>query len=692
MRSRLAWTLFGLTCLFAVAQITLIIWSDAPIISARNVSNGFPLVTFAAVAGAGIGALIVSRYPRHRIGWLLVVGQCGTAFGVAAQAYAFSALSGELGAAPLGHFAVWISVQTGAIFAITLLAVLFLLAPDGHLLSQRWRWMVGASLLGLLLNCIAVATIAPSRLDANGEFEGNEVFAGVLVLVGVVLAFVSLIGGAVSLVKRLRRAAGQERSQLRWVAAAAVGLAVGVFAAAVGGLVGLPDWLAVLPLMAAYVAVPILTGIAVLRFQLYDLDLIISRAIVLTVLSGLVAAGYVVLVVVISEVVDAPAEGTFWPSLLATVLVAIGVQPLRRRVSQLADRVVYGSRAAPYEALADFSKSLHESPATDDLLPRVAEAVGLSVGARHTQIWIEVPGRPVDKVCWPDRNDHPADVSMPVRDGDDLLGGLAVTMPPGRAVRPSELRLLQDFAVQLARAFRNIRLESELADRVDELAAQATELAASSKRLMSAQAAGRHRFESAINREVLPHLTGLPDQLTAMGTATSEGQPLDPDAISAMVVRTKEALEALRRLTRGVFPAQLAHRGLITALSSQLVLSGLSGVLRTDDDVAAMRFDARVESAAYFCAVEFLRELDSPDQVTLSAPDGILELMVSGQLTETLETRTKHLADRVAPLGGTLDVSLDGLRATMRVRIPVAADPSDGDLVPHLEHAAGVEG
>lgn len=692
MRTRLAWTLFALTCAFVVVQVTLLASSSGALLSTRHLSDGFPLVTLAAVAGAGIGALIVSQHPRHRVGWLLVVGQCGTAFGLAAQAYGRDALAGELGSAPGGQLAVWLSFQTGAIFAITVLAALFLIAPDGRLLSPRWSWAMGVSLLGLVLYWAAVASVRPSGIDRNGlAVEDPAVLVDVLEVSGAVAVLVGLVAGTVSLVKRLGRASGEERHQLRWMAAAAAALAAGALVAVVSSLFGAPPWLCGLPVMVGYLCVPIFTGVAILRFHLYEIDLIVSRAIVLTVLSGLLAAGYVAAVVVIGEIVGAPAGGTFWPSLMATALVAISVQPLRRRVAQMADRVAYGARAAPYEELADFSRGLHESRETVVLLPRVAEAVGRAVAARDTEIWIDVPGNEAPRAYWPDgedREDRDPDLVLPVRDGGDILGGLSVTMPPGRPLRPSEERLLYDFTVQLGRAFRNIRLESELADRVDELAAQAAELSASSSRLLSAQAAGRHRFESAIGREVLPHLAGLPAELAAIGYTGSHGDRLEPEAINAMVARTNRALEALRTLTRGVFPAQLAHRGLVPALSSQLARTGLAGILRTDESVVARRFDPRVESAAYFCGVEFLRELDPAEELTLTLCNGTLQLTVTGHGTATVTTGTRHLADRVAALGGTVRIEVIAALATLCVDIPL---PSDQGLVPDLQQAVGVE-
>jgi hypothetical protein len=290
-------------------------------------------------------------------------------------------------------------------------------------------------------------------------------------------------------------------------------------------------------------------------------------------------------------------------------------------------------------------------------------------------------------VAWPSARppDHEADLELPVADREAVLGRLRVTMPPGRPIRAQEERLLRDFAVQLGRAFRNLRLESELTERLGELAAQADELAASSRRLLTAQAEGRHRFESAINREVLPHLAGLPRQLTA----ASHSAPPTAALVEPMAASTREALEALRRLTRGVFPAQLTHRGLATALSSQLGLAGLHGILRVDDTVAAMRFDPAVETALYFSAVEFLRELDPPDQVTLADRDGSLLLEASGRPSPDLGAGTRHLADRVAPFDGSVSIDLVDERAVLRVEVPLDSAVSP---VPQTGQGVGVEG
>jgi signal transduction histidine kinase len=674
MRSRLPWLLFGLTCLIAVGHITLLILVEPPVFTKRAIAEGFPLVTVGAVTGAGVGALILSRYPRHRIGWLFLVGQLLTEFDVAAQAYGEAVLTGELGGAPGGHMAIWLSVLLGAILTLTYLAILFLLAPDGHLLSSRWRWAAAVPVVGLALHTLAVCLVSPYRLNASKQVPGG---AGTLVntlsVSGMLLVFLGLVIAAVSLVIRLRRSAGAAREQLWWMAAAAGALAVGAGAGVGLSLLGAPNWVDVIPMMVGYVCVPLFTGIAVLRHRLYDIDVIVNRAIALAVLTAFVTAGYVAIVVVIGRLVT-PAANAFWPSMLATAVVALAFQPLRARVSRFADRIVYGAQAVPYEALADFSAGLQEAPESEAFLPRVAETIGRSVSARQVTIWIDVPGAPRSSVSWPAADQHPPDLVVPVLDTAEQLGGFSVSMPPARALRGPERQLLGDFAVQLVQAFRIRRLRSELTAKVDELDQKTVELAASSRRLTHAQEEERARFTQAIRHAVLPYVEPLPATLTRLAGDPARAAGTAGEQLDAMTLASVQALESLRTLTRGVFPAQLAHRGLVSALSAHLADAGLSGVFDSDEQVTAHRFDPRVESAAYFCAVEFLRELDAPERVTLAREGDHLALSVSGRASGDVGASTRHLVDRVAALGGRASINAAAAVAVLRVRLPFGAD------------------
>jgi signal transduction histidine kinase len=691
MRSRLGWTLFGLTVLVALCHVVLLVASERPVFSTEVIGDGFPLVTVGAVAGAGVGAVIISRNPSHRIGWLFVVGQLLSELGLALRAYGYSALSGELGAAPGGHLAIWLSVQTGGLFVIALLTILFLLAPDGRLPSPRWRWALALPIAGLALDLIAVSTIAPGEFTRVAELSSGDpspVVMGALLAANLAVG-AGMVAGAVSLVRRLRRASGDERAQLRWMALAAVCLAGAVVLNIVLAAVGVPDWIQPLPVMVAYMLVPVFTGIAILRYHLYDIDLLLNRAILLTVLTAFITVAYIAVVLVITAIFPLT-EGAFWSSLLATALVALVFQPVRDWAKRLADTLVYGARAAPYLALAEFSRRLQEAPGTHELLTRVTEAVGRAVGARHVVIKADVPGRGEFRAAWPDGAGEGVDLTVPVLEGGEELGQLSIDMPPGVALRAGEQRLVADFAHQLGPALRNITLESALVDRIDQLRQQTVDLAASSRRLSTAQLAEQQRLEADLARTVLPHLlrvhAGLKDlrhDLASAAHADAAGPRLDE-----LTDRTDAALQSLRTLTRGVFPAQLARRGLEAALTSHLGERGMGAILRLDAS-AARRFDPQVESACYFCAVESLRELGPAEDMLLTASDDALLLQVTGTATPGLSVRAERLLDRAAAFDGAMDVRVErGGQAQIRIEIPLR---SGANGVPDLQQSAGVE-
>jgi hypothetical protein len=684
---RLVWGLFTLTSILAVAHGALLAWGGIPLLSTETISEGFPLVTLGAVAGSAVGALVVTRYPRHRIGWLFLLGQLGTVLGLVLQAYGRGALGGSYGSFGSGQIALWLGAHLGSGYALTLLGVLLLLAPDGHLRSPRWRWTLAAPLAGLALNAAAIFTVSPRELDAEGATAEAQRQAEVLGTASIAAIGIGLAAGALSLVLRLRRAGHDERRQLFWIALPAGGIALSIPVAVTIQNLGGAQWLSVAPLMTAYACVPICTGIAILRFRLYDIDVIVSRGIVLTTLTGFVAAGYVLAVVVIGELAGTAAEGAFWPSLLATTLVALAFQPLRRRVTRFADRVVYGAQAAPYEALAAFSARLQESRDLTDMLPRVAEAVGRSVGATSTEIRFDAPGAAPVRASWPQGSAGAPALIVPVTDGGQPLGSVGLTVAPSRGLRPAEKRLVEDFAAQLGEAFRRPPLEADLAREVERLAEQTEQLAASNRRLLAAREEERQRFEASIARTVLPHLRRLADELATPASGPVEHGALRLGVVEMGIRDTSTALQALRGLTRGVFPAQLAHRGLATALRTHLEQAGHADALDLGAGIDGTRFDSWVESMAYFCLVELLRDLDEPLRVVLRADAAWLVAEASGSGPVTAGT-ARHVVDRVAAVGGTLRMTAAGSATTARLQIPLG---SSGGTEPDVAEPVGVE-
>jgi signal transduction histidine kinase len=148
---------------------------------------------------------------------------------------------------------------------------------------------------------------------------------------------------------------------------------------------------------------------------------------------------------------------------------------------------------------------------------------------------------------------------------------------------------------------------------------------------------------------------------------------VDPSSLEPLVQSLNTALEALREITRGVFPAQLVRSGLPMALTSLLARAGSARRLVVEDAAAGRRFDPRVEAAAYFCAVEAVRNLEEPMVVVLDARAGQLRLSVSG--THRAGLPVDEMRDRVEAAGGSVSIVDDGGRAVIDVRAPLPAAP-----------------
>ena len=426
---------------------------------------------------------------------------------------------------------------------------------------------------------------------------------------------------------------------------------------------GEQSWLAGLPLFIAYFLLPIAFATAVLRYRLYELDVIINRTVVVLAGTAFAAVGYVLLVVTVGNLVEGRTSG-FWLSLLATALVALAFQPLRRSVVRLANRVAYGARARPYEALADLSRRLAEAPSPGTLLPAVAEAAGRAISAVGATATLEVPGSDPVSGTWGTVTGSPDEV-VPVRNEGRDLGSIGVVLPRGRGLRPSDRKLLDALAEQTSVAFRNTTLASRLADHVAELDRTTTELAESRLRLIEADDAARRTLEAAIAREVLPYLASLPVEIRHARAAVA--QQTHGDALDRLIAGTNTALESLRELTRGLFPSQLARSGLEPALRSLLGRRGVEGLL-TVDGLSGRRFSTRVEAALYFCCAESSGAGSGATSIGLTVAGGDLVLRITGVRPEMVDLAS--IADRVEAAGGALSLLEDGLA----VSVPVGAE------------------
>jgi signal transduction histidine kinase len=693
----LGWAAFAATCILFVLQGIFLAASDYALISYEVLADQvFPLLGLGSVIGAGVGALIVSRYPRSIVGWLLLISQLGNVIGIAADAYLTLLYQGLVDVTFQRALELTQAVFDAA-FSVAIISILFMIAPDGRLLSRGWRLMVGLPIAALVLKMVVIWIQFADDLPLGGP-AGDGGIIDLLFFASFILLLLGLLFGAAAMLIRLHRSTGQRRLQLLWISpsAAAFSVTFVIFVLAPQWFV-IPGWILPTATCLAYISFTIGLGVAVLRYRLFDIDVILSRAITLSVLAVFVTAGYVAIVVAIGAVlsaIGAPGSSLYWPSLVATAVVAVAFQPVRRRVLRLADQLVYGSRAAPYEALASLSRRLADSPSPDALPARVAEATGRAVGAARILVWLGVPGgrSQMRSATWPDggstldANGGPAapptgvdsgSLVLAVLDMDEQVGSIEVTMPPGRTLRTFERHFLEDVAAQAGVAFRNALLQAELAARIEQGQDQSAELAASRRRLLGAEDEARERLAGAIRRGVVPHLAAVEAQLSGgLGTgdhAVAGGQ-LEP-----LIAETEHALEELRSVCRGVFPALLERRGLVPALSAQLDATHPLTLL-TVDDSADRRVNRAAEAAGYQFCIE-VAPVDQRSVIELQVTDNHLVATVSGGedwatvvtgVGPAAQSRWQHARDRVAALDGEIRVQRTATGLLVTAEIPLA--------------------
>jgi GAF domain-containing protein len=682
MRSRTAWFLATLTAVLAVADV-FVAGAYQSLLSEEAVAkHGFPFVNLAVTGSAILGAAIVSRFERHPVGWLLTLVGAAGAFSLLLESYSIWVTSeGGPGSREAGGVAGWLSSLTGGQLAIGGLALVFLLAPDGHFLSRRWRAAGWCIALGEMFFFLATVTMDPTRYDLL--VDDVDVIRRVLLGAGFLLIIVGLLAAVASMVVRLRRSSGVERQQVRLVALGVTLVALGLVnilvVQAFNG--SRQTWSASLPLLISYVLMPVCLAVAVLRYRLYDIELILNWTVVLALGAAFAAAGYITLVVTVARLVDSRTDG-FWLSLLATAVVALAFQPLRRAVNRLANRLAYGARAQPYVALSDFSRRLAATPPPSTLLPAVAEAAGRAVAARRTTASLGDFGGVELTAAWgQEQAASMTSYAVPVRNQGYVLGNIEVWVDRNRLWRPADERLLTAIADQAAVAFRNAALEARLAEQVLVLAETTSQLSRSRARIVAAEDEARRTLESAVSQQVLPHLTALPAQLRRVREAVSSQQPAD---LGLLLDNTTIALESLRELTRGISPTQLARAGLEPALRSLAGRSPYAVTIRVDPELAGRRFSSRVEAAAYSCSA--MVSSVGPCSIELS-PAGTDAFMLAIDVADGggPGIDLQPLRDRVEAAGGSLRSESHVLRCVFQV---APEDPAS-DLPVPVERGAG---
>ena len=693
---RLAWAVWAVTAALGLADLALVL-ANRSTVGADSI--GFPgEVALLGVVTSTVGALIASRVPGNAIGWLFCAIGAGMAASILAQDYAIRGLVSEPGSLPGATTMAWLGSWLFGAGPIGIFVLL--LFPDGHLPSPRWRvvaWLASVSLVAFLVGA-AVATAPPGEEDLGG-FHGPQDLdglAGAVVFIAGNLAVVATLASAVGLVLRLRRASGDERQQLKWFVFAAALLAL-----AIVGVAAIPaPWNdeAQAAVLLAFAGVPVAAGVAVLKYRLYDIDVVINKTVVFGALAVFITAVYVIIVVGVGAVVGQTSGSDFGLSLAATALVAAAFQPVRLRAQRLANRLVYGERATPYEVLSDFSRRMAAVPSTGEVLSEMAKALGAGTGATTVEVWLRIGSQLRVAARWPEQavaegaaveltgEDLPALSSGPtfgVHHEGELLGALVVGKPPSDPLSPAEEKLITDLATQTGLVLRNVRLTAELSHRLEEISAQAHELRLSRQRIVAAQDDERRRLERNLHDGAQQHLVALIVKLRLAEAVAEKEAPALVATLGDLKEDTREALDNLRDLARGIYPPTLAQQGLVAAVSAQAAKAPLP--VEVDGDHVG-RFGQGVEAAVYFSCLEALQNVSkyaraSKAQVRIWRDGDRLMFSVSDDGVGFDPRSTPRgsgldgMGDRMAALGGELTVtSAVGRGTTITAWVPAACE------------------
>ncbi len=636
-------------------------------------------------AFAVIGLVIAAKAPTNPIGWLYATTGLSAIVLITANEYSIVGLDrGELPGPGLAQFLSTIAMLP----MVASLLFALLLFPTGRLPSPRWRvvgWTIAAG--------TAMAFVA-SGLHPSTFMVGTDLYVANpfhvpaidswtwLGLAATVTMLAAAVGAVGAVVVRFRRAQGDERQQLRWFVYGISVVMASLLLLLVAGDTAVGDAAWFTFVTSLLFAMPVATAIAVLRYRLYDLDLVIKKTVIFALTVVLVmVVGLGVLLTISSPLTDIAPDETQAVGISGVVIGAL-IWPLWKLARRIGDRIVYGGRATPYEALTEFSERLSEAYATDDVLPRMAAVLGESTRAVEARVWLLVGGVFRPEAAWPASalgavairlpadGGLPvfggADVSVEVRHRGELLGALSATSHANDPIDTGRMELMRDLAAQAGIVLRNVRLIEELR--------------ASRQRLVAAQDEERRRLERNIHDGAQQQLVALGVKLRLADSLLERDAAKTHEMLAQLQTETQAAIDDLRDLARGIYPPLLADRGLEAALDAQARKSPTPVAVAT---VGVGRYDQDIEAAVYFSCLEALQNIAkyataSTASIQIAQRNGSLEFIVTDDGTGFDPTSVTHgsglqgMTDRIDAIGGSLTIESEpGAGTTIRGSIPV---------------------
>lgn len=662
----------GLILPLYVAGVGALVWLQ----SLLGLPDANPVEDLVLVPGFGafavVGALVVARRPSNVIGWILSALALMVAIFPAGDAYAAYVMTTSGQPNALAVFGAWTQSWYWYLLLGLMLVYLPLLFPDGRLPSRRWLPIalaggigtLGTAVLGMLTYTLTGQDVDyrienPIGIEGLRHVEALPVFdvLGVFLLIGV-------LGSVASVFVRFRRSRGVERQQMKWFLYAAALLLP------TPALDYLPE-----PVSGAWfglvlVALPAAIGVAVLRYRLYDIDLVINRTLVYGTLTVCIVGIYVFVVGYLGALFRA--EDNLLVSLAATGVVAVVFAPMRHRLQRTVNRLMYGERDDPYAVLSRLGQLLGATPAPNAALSTVVETISGALKLPYVAISLKHEGRFVTAAEY--GTPTAESIVLPLAHGGEPVGQLVLApRAPGETFSTRDKRLLEDLARQAGAAVHAVRLTADLQR--------------SRERLVTAREEERRRLRRDLHDGLGPRLAA---QTLKAGSARML-YPRDPAAADALLSEletdTEAAIAEVRRLVYDLRPPALDELGLAGAVreaAAQYRTDALRISVQAPEKLPPL--PAAVEVAAYRIATEALanvvRHANAKDcEVRLSLEDGLVVEVSDDGVGLSKDRRTgvglHSMRERTEELGGTCIVEpsrpAGGTRVLARLPLPKEA-------------------
>jgi hypothetical protein len=391
--SWLAWSLWALSV--ALTSLSLLLLAMIRSHPGTHIFDWW-LGNSTIVIDVTVGAIVASRRPENPVGWLLCLSGVAVSTSSFASEYAIYALLAQPNSLPAGEAMAWIAAWMLPIMNGVQVFYL-LLFPTGRLPSRRWRWLAWLTVAYILVGVITAAFSPGAYLGSLGPIRNPLGIEGVTQFYKAVLYTINpalTIAAAFSLFVRLRRAVGVERQQLKWLAYAAGGLAISIILIIISIAIDTPrwyDWSANAIFVVVIPGVPVAIGIAILRYRLYDIDIIINRTLVYGSLTAILAGLYFGSVTATQALFSILTDQQELPQLVvvtSTLLIAAFFNPLRRRIQSFIDRRFYRRKYDAIKTLEAFSVKLRDETDLDALSDDLVGVVRETMQPAHVSLWL----------------------------------------------------------------------------------------------------------------------------------------------------------------------------------------------------------------------------------------------------------------------------------------------------------------